>query len=135
MLVAALSAGAVFSAGCAAKTTSTAGAAPSPDVEVAESAHWTTNIQSVLQSRGGVAQSTRDRSYGNFSWTHGPSPSLSAFNIVVALTIGTIKAAIVAAIFMELRDRGPYTFVFAGAGLFWLGLLLWLGMMDFLTRT
>jgi cytochrome c oxidase subunit 4 len=34
-----------------------------------------------------------------------------------------------------LRDRGPYTFAFAGAGLFWLGLLLWLGMMDFLTRT
>jgi cytochrome c oxidase subunit 4 len=60
---------------------------------------------------------------------------LGTFNAVAALTIGTIKAAIVAAIFMELRDRGPYTFVFAGAGLFWLGLLLWLGMMDFMTRT
>jgi len=82
MLVAALSAGAVLSAGCAAKTTSTAGAAPSPDVEVTENAHWTTNIQSVMQSRGDVAQSTRDRSYGNFTWSHGPSPSLSAFNIV-----------------------------------------------------
>jgi len=60
---------------------------------------------------------------------------LGAFNAVVALTIGTIKAAIVAAIFMELRHRGAYMFVFAGAGLFWLGILLWLGMMDFLTRT
>lgn len=60
---------------------------------------------------------------------------LGTFNAVVALTIGTIKAAIVAAIFMELRHRGPYTFIFAGAGLFWLGILLWLGMMDFLTRT
>jgi cytochrome c oxidase subunit 4 len=60
---------------------------------------------------------------------------LHAFNAVVALTIGTIKAAIVAAIFMELRDRGPRAFVFAGAGLFWLGILLWLGMMDFMTRT
>jgi cytochrome c oxidase subunit 4 len=27
------------------------------------------------------------------------------------------------------------TFIFAGAGLFWLGILLWLGSMDFLTRT
>ena len=60
---------------------------------------------------------------------------LGTFNAVVALTIGTMKAALVAAIFMELRDRGPYTFIFAGAGLFWLGILLWLGMMDFLTRT
>ncbi len=60
---------------------------------------------------------------------------LGTFNAVVALTIGTIKAAIVAAIFMELRDRRPRTLVFAGAGLFWLGILLWLGMMDFLTRT
>ena len=60
---------------------------------------------------------------------------LHAFNAVVALTIGTIKAAIVAAIFMELRNRSPRTFIFAGAGLFWLALLLWLGMMDFLTRT
>jgi len=60
---------------------------------------------------------------------------LGTFNAVVALTIATIKAAIVAAIFMELRDRGPRTFVFAGAGMFWLGILLWLGLMDFLTRT
>jgi cytochrome c oxidase subunit 4 len=60
---------------------------------------------------------------------------LGAGNAVVALSIGSLKAAIVAAIFMELRYRGAMTFIFAGAGLFWLGLLLWLGMMDFLTRT
>jgi len=60
---------------------------------------------------------------------------LGTFNAVVALGIGTVKAAIVAAVFMELRHRGPRTFLFAGAGLFWLGILLWLGMMDFLTRT
>ena len=60
---------------------------------------------------------------------------LHAFNAVAALTIGTIKAAIVAAVFMELSQRGPRIFVFAGAGLFWLGILLWLGMMDFMTRT
>ena len=60
---------------------------------------------------------------------------LGAGNGVVALTIGTIKAGLVAAIFMELRHRGGLTLVFAGAGLFWLGILLWLGSMDFLTRT
>jgi cytochrome c oxidase subunit 4 len=53
----------------------------------------------------------------------------------VALAIGTIKAGLVAAIFMELRHRSGLTLVFAGAGLFWLGILLWLGSMDFLTRT
>jgi len=36
---------------------------------------------------------------------------------------------------MELLQRGPRTFIFAGAGLFWLGILFWLGLMDFLTRT
>lgn len=60
---------------------------------------------------------------------------LGAFNAVVALTIGAAKAAIVAAVFMELRHRNARTFVFAGAGLFWLGILLWLGSMDFFTRT
>lgn len=60
---------------------------------------------------------------------------LGAGNAIVALTIGTIKAGLVAAIFMELRHRGGLTLVFAGAGLFWLGILLWLGSMDFLTRT
>jgi cytochrome c oxidase subunit IV len=33
------------------------------------------------------------------------------------------------------RHRGLRTFLFASVGLFWLSILLWLGMMDFLTRT
>jgi cytochrome c oxidase subunit 4 len=60
---------------------------------------------------------------------------LGAFNIVVALGIGAAKAAIVAAFFMELWHRGARTLVFATAGLFWLSILLWLGLMDFMTRT
>jgi cytochrome c oxidase subunit 4 len=60
---------------------------------------------------------------------------LGAFNAIAALMIAATKTAIVAAIFMELRHRGLRTFVFASAGLFWLGILLWLGSMDFLTRT
>jgi cytochrome c oxidase subunit 4 len=60
---------------------------------------------------------------------------LGNFNSGIALTIAATKAVIVAAVFMELRHRGARTYIFAGAGLFWLGILLWLGMMDFLTRT
>ncbi|MGY3443607.1 MULTISPECIES: cytochrome C oxidase subunit IV family protein [unclassified Bradyrhizobium] len=60
---------------------------------------------------------------------------LGSANAIVAIGIGTAKAAVVAAIFMELRHRGALTLLFAGAGLFWLGILLWLGLMDFLTRT
>jgi cytochrome c oxidase subunit 4 len=60
---------------------------------------------------------------------------LGTFNAVVAIGIGATKAAIVAAIFMELWHRGARTMVFAIAGLFWLAILLWLGLMDFLTRT
>jgi cytochrome c oxidase subunit 4 len=60
---------------------------------------------------------------------------LGAFNMVAALAIGTVKATIVAAVFMELRHRGARTLVFAAASLFWLGILLWLGSMDFFTRT
>ncbi len=57
------------------------------------------------------------------------------FNAVAALSIGAIKAAIVAAVFMELWHRSARTLIFASAGLFWLGILLWFGLMDFLTRT
>jgi cytochrome c oxidase subunit 4 len=60
---------------------------------------------------------------------------LGSFNAVAALTIATTKALIVAAVFMELRNRGWETLIFAAAGLFWLGILLWLGSMDFITRT
>ena len=60
---------------------------------------------------------------------------LGSFNVAVALAIGATKAAIVAALFMELWHRGARTLVFASAGLSWLAMLLWLGLMDFVTRT
>ena len=60
---------------------------------------------------------------------------LGSFNLVISLGIAATKAALVAAVFMELRQRGGRTLVFATAGLFWLAILLWLGLMDFLTRT
>jgi cytochrome c oxidase subunit 4 len=60
---------------------------------------------------------------------------LASFNFTVAMTIAAIKAGLVASIFMELRRKGGLVRVFAGAGFFWLAILLWLGLMDFLTRT
>ncbi len=55
-------------------------------------------------------------------------------NTVLALTIATTKAAIVAAVFMELRERSALTLTFAGAGFFWLGIMLWLAFSDYATR-
>jgi cytochrome c oxidase subunit IV len=40
---------------------------------------------------------------------------LGHFNSSIALIIAATKAAIVGAVFMELRQRGPRTFIFAGA--------------------
>ena len=59
---------------------------------------------------------------------------LGVFNLVGALVIATTKAGLVAAIFMELHRSTGLVRVFAGAGFFWLMILLWLGLMDFITR-
>src|SRR5205823_1451421 len=48
---------------------------------------------------------------------------LGSANIVVALTIAAAKGIIVVLIFMKLAHSPPLTWIFAGAGLFWLALL------------
>jgi len=60
---------------------------------------------------------------------------LAGLNFPVALTIASAKVVIVAAIFMELRERSAVTIAFASAGLFWLAILIWLSGIDFITRT
>ena len=59
---------------------------------------------------------------------------LGPFNFPVALTIAGAKVLIVAAVFMELRDRSGLTIAFAAAGVFWLSILLWLAGSDYFTR-
>jgi cytochrome c oxidase subunit IV len=59
---------------------------------------------------------------------------LGAANTIIAVAIATAKAAIVAVVFMELRERHSLTMAFAGAGFFWLGIMLWLAMADYVTR-
>jgi cytochrome c oxidase subunit 4 len=59
---------------------------------------------------------------------------LGAYNTVLALAIALGKALIVAGIFMELRRGHSLMLAFAGAGFFWLAIMLWLGMSDYVTR-
>ncbi len=59
---------------------------------------------------------------------------LGVANTVIAMSIAALKGTIVAAIFMELRERNALTLTFAGAGFFWLGIMLWLALTDYVTR-
>jgi cytochrome c oxidase subunit 4 len=55
-------------------------------------------------------------------------------NVAVALSVAIVKAALVALYFMHLRHSTPLTVIFAGAGLFWLGLLIVLTLSDYISR-
>jgi cytochrome c oxidase subunit IV len=61
--------------------------------------------------------------------------NLGPFNTVVAMLISLAKGALIALFFMHLRYSKPVTWVFAGAGIFWLGILLALALSDYLTRS
>lgn len=87
LLLAAFGAGALgLLAGCAKSTPVEGAPSPSPSLEASEGGRWTANIQSVTQSRGEVAQTTRDRSYGSATWTHGAAPSLTNIDLVFTYT-------------------------------------------------
>jgi cytochrome c oxidase subunit IV len=57
-----------------------------------------------------------------------------AANVVVALTIATIKATLVALFFMHLLHDKPVNGLIAGAGFVFLGLFLMFTLLDFDTR-
>jgi cytochrome c oxidase subunit 4 len=56
------------------------------------------------------------------------------WNIVVAMTVAVVKALLVILIFMHVRYGMKLTWVFVGAGFFWLFILVVLTMGDYLTR-
>jgi cytochrome c oxidase subunit 4 len=56
-------------------------------------------------------------------------------NIAVALAIAAAKGVIVLLVFMKLLHSPPLTWIFAGAGLFWLVILFGLTFTDYATRT
>jgi cytochrome c oxidase subunit 4 len=59
---------------------------------------------------------------------------LGAWHTVVGLTIGVVKALLVALFFMHLLYSPKANWLAIGAGLFWLGILLVLTMSDYLAR-
>ena len=60
--------------------------------------------------------------------------NFGAMNVVVALTIATIKATLVALFFMHLLHDKPVNGLIAAAGFIFLGLFLMFTLLDFDTR-
>jgi cytochrome c oxidase subunit 4 len=59
---------------------------------------------------------------------------LSRLNVVAALTIAMIKAALIILYFMHVRYSSRLLWIFVGAGFFWLGIMFVLAFSDYLTR-
>lgn len=55
-------------------------------------------------------------------------------NLYIALAIATCKAALVVLYFMHVRYSSRLTWLFVGAGIFWLAILLVFTLSDYLTR-
>lgn len=60
---------------------------------------------------------------------------LGPWNIVVALVIATLKATLVVLYFMHVRYSPGRTKLIVVAGVFWLGLLLFMTLADYATRS
>lgn len=60
---------------------------------------------------------------------------LNGWSVILALTIAIIKALLVILYFMHVRYSGRLTWLFAGAGFVWLGILLVLTISDYLSRS
>jgi cytochrome c oxidase subunit 4 len=56
------------------------------------------------------------------------------FNVIVALLVALVKMALVILYFMHVRQSRKLTWIFVAAGFFWLGILIVLGMSDYLSR-
>jgi cytochrome c oxidase subunit 4 len=60
--------------------------------------------------------------------------NLHPLNVVIALAIACTKMVLILLNFMHVRTSSRLTWLFVGAGFFWLGILFMLGMSDYLTR-
>jgi cytochrome c oxidase subunit 4 len=60
--------------------------------------------------------------------------NLGPFNTSVAMLISLAKGALIVLFFMHLRYSRPILWVFAGAGFFWLAIMLALALSDYLSR-
>jgi cytochrome c oxidase subunit 4 len=59
---------------------------------------------------------------------------LGPLNAIVALSIAVLKATLVVLYFMHVRYSSKLTWVFVGAGFFWLAILVAFTISDFATR-
>jgi len=59
---------------------------------------------------------------------------LGQFNIVAAMTIAVVKLLLVILYFMHVRHSSRLTWLFVGAGFFWLFIMFTLTMGDYLSR-
>jgi len=59
---------------------------------------------------------------------------LGSWNSIVALTIAVCKATLVVLYFMHIRYSSRLTWVFVGAGIIWLIILVSFTLSDYLTR-
>jgi len=59
---------------------------------------------------------------------------LGEAGFVISLCIAAVKVTLVAMFFMHLRISSGAARIFAGAGLFWLAILIGLTLSDFLSR-
>jgi cytochrome c oxidase subunit 4 len=60
---------------------------------------------------------------------------LGPWGVILALTIAIAKALLVILYFMHVRTSNPLVWVFAGAGFFWLVILLAGTIQDYLSRS
>lgn len=60
--------------------------------------------------------------------------NLGRLTLVVTISIATAKAILVVLYFMHVRQSSKLTWVFVASGYVWLGILLVLGMSDYITR-
>jgi cytochrome c oxidase subunit 4 len=60
--------------------------------------------------------------------------NLHPFNAIVAMTIAIAKMLLIILYFMHVRYSSRLTWVFAGAGFLWLGILIVLSLNDYMTR-
>ncbi|MFY9611855.1 MAG: cytochrome C oxidase subunit IV family protein [Blastocatellia bacterium] len=59
---------------------------------------------------------------------------LGRLNVIVALSIAVLKATLVVLYFMHVRYSSRLTWVFVGAGFFWLAILVAFTLSDYATR-
>ena len=58
----------------------------------------------------------------------------SALNLVLAMTIATVKSGLILVVFMHLRESSSLTWLFAAAAVVWLGIMMALTLNDYLFR-